>query len=200
MEPGCKPALANPTGKGLTTGPLAFPGLEEAHPFISLPYSDPTGRKARCPRGSGLHQTCFLLGGWCWGRPAWKIGDYDQAAQSLTGSSFSERHPHPYPAAPVLVTGTPGAHLETLSPPSPPSPADADYIHDTGSLFYIPRLGPTSSPVRHSPLPPISVRTMTSSPAPSIINHGSGPARPPHGQAPTRPSTSPGQKPVTNSK
>lgn len=62
----------------------------------------------------------------------------DRAAQSLTGSSFSERHPNLYPAAPVLVTGTPRAHLERLSPPSPPSPADADYIHDTGSVFYRP--------------------------------------------------------------
>lgn len=71
----------------------------------------------------------------------------------------------------------------------------------TRTLFSTsPTWGPLPPLVLDSPLHSISVRTMTSSPAPSIINHGSGSARPPHGHAPTRPSTSPGQKPVTNSK
>ena len=71
----------------------------------------------------------------------------------------------------------------------------------TRALFStFPVWGPLPLLVRHSPLHSISVRTMTSSPTPCVINHGSGSARPPHGQAPTRPSTSPGQKPVTNSK
>lgn len=34
------------------------------------------------------------------GRACLEDRDYDQAAQSLTGSSFSERHPHPYPLQP----------------------------------------------------------------------------------------------------
>ena len=176
---------------------MAFPGLEQAHPFISLPYSDPRGRKARCPRGSGLHQTCFLQGGRCWGGPAWKRGEYDQAAQSLTGSSFSERHPYPYPAAPVRVLGP--IWRGCLHVPHPlqrmPTTLRTRALFSTSPVW-----GPLPLMVRHSPLRSISVRTMTSSPTPCVINHGSGSARPPHGQAPARPSTSPGQKPVTNSK
>lgn len=181
--------LACPFREGLSHWPLVFLGPGWSHPFFSLPYNDPTGRKGPCLQSAWSSPNLLLLGG----RACLQEGDGDHRLPDQPSPLLVA---HSRRDAPVPVTSFPSpllpvaqgpiwggcAHLP--SPDSQPTPnaLRTPALLSAASLSGL--FAPWSLTVLYSPhpgedrvLPPITLYSSLcglpsrSGPAPVLLAH-----------------------------